>query len=214
MAQQTSETSRFERSGFAAAVTVGFGLFSILAMAPQSARALLIKDEGQPAAKAFSAVVPTLDPSRSQAELSLLNAAGVRTSSASAALTGGARPRSGSTGQPLLPGTLPSLLSSGPGAGPAGQSGSGASLGGPATGPLGNGASSPAGGEQSRGLTGTAPAAQGLPVPTAGAPANQAPVSAVPEPTTWAMMLLGFFAIGSAMRRREKPSQQSACSRA
>jgi len=28
------------------------------------------------------------------------------------------------------------------------------------------------------------------------------PVSAVPEPGTWAVLILGFFAIGWAMRRR------------
>lgn len=31
------------------------------------------------------------------------------------------------------------------------------------------------------------------------------PVGAVPEPSTWAMMLLGFGAIGASMRRKRKP---------
>ena len=35
--------------------------------------------------------------------------------------------------------------------------------------------------------------------------ATSSPVAAVPEPTTWAMMLLGFAAIGFAMRRRPRP---------
>jgi hypothetical protein len=37
-----------------------------------------------------------------------------------------------------------------------------------------------------------------------GFPSNSPPVSAVPEPSTWAMMLLGFGAIGYSMRKRPK----------
>lgn len=45
-----------------------------------------------------------------------------------------------------------------------------------------------------------------------GFPSAQAPVAAVPEPGTWAMMLLGFLLTGSAMRRsrRVKPLAQVA----
>jgi hypothetical protein len=32
------------------------------------------------------------------------------------------------------------------------------------------------------------------------------PVGGVPEPSTWAMMLLGFGAIGTSMRRKRKPN--------
>ena len=35
---------------------------------------------------------------------------------------------------------------------------------------------------------------------------NVSPVGAVPEPATWAMMLLGFGAVGFAMRRRQRPA--------
>ena len=211
MTKEAYHVSRLEQSGFAATVTIGSGLFFFMAMAPQSGRALFINDDGKLAAKAFIAVVPTLDQARSQAELSLLNAAGVRSSGAAAGLTNPARSRVGTAAPPLLRGTLPSLLASGPSAGSAGQSVDGASFGGPATGPLGSDSSSLAGGQQPSGLTGTGPAAPGLPVPTAGAPATpvtQDPVPAVPEPTTWLMMLFGFFAIGSALRRRTKPLQQ------
>jgi hypothetical protein len=38
-----------------------------------------------------------------------------------------------------------------------------------------------------------------------GFPSAQAPVGAVPEPSAWAMMLLGFGFVGSAMRRSKKP---------
>jgi hypothetical protein len=36
-------------------------------------------------------------------------------------------------------------------------------------------------------------------------------MAAVPEPETWAMMLLGFFGIGAAMRRAKpaRPTRQS-----
>lgn len=43
-----------------------------------------------------------------------------------------------------------------------------------------------------------------------GLSAIRSDVAAVPEPTTWAMMLLGFGAIGSAMRRRTR--KHSSCS--
>ena len=208
MEKQVYQLSRLEQSGFSAAVTIGCGLFFLMAVALQSGRALFIEDGGQPAAKAFSAVVPTLDAVRSQADLSLLNAAGVRSSSAAAGIASATRLRGSSTGRPLLPGTLPSLVPSDPAAEPAGQSGDGASFGGPATGPLGTGSSPPAGGLQPRGLTGTGPTARDLPVPNAGVLTIQDPVSAVPEPATWAMMLLGFFAIGAAMRRRTTSLQQ------
>ncbi len=39
--------------------------------------------------------------------------------------------------------------------------------------------------------------------------ANFAPAAAVPEPATWAMMLLGFGAIGGAMRRRRRSTAQA-----
>lgn len=209
MEKQVYQLSRLEQSGFSAAVTIGCGLFFLMAVALQSGRALLIEDGGQPTAKAFSAVVPTLDGIRSQADLSLLTAAGVGSSSAAASIVSATRSRGGSTGRPLLPGALPY----GPTAETAGRGGDGASFGGPATGPLGAGSSSPAGGLQSRGLTGTSPLARDLPVPNAGAPTIQGPVSAVPEPATWAMMLLGFFATGAAMRRQTASLQHGIRSR-
>lgn len=42
-------------------------------------------------------------------------------------------------------------------------------------------------------------------VGTNGISAEGHPVGSVPEPATWAMMLLGFGGIGAAMRRRRKP---------
>jgi hypothetical protein len=42
-------------------------------------------------------------------------------------------------------------------------------------------------------------------VGTSGISAEGHPVGSVPEPATWAMMLLGFGGIGAAMRRRRKP---------
>ena len=42
-------------------------------------------------------------------------------------------------------------------------------------------------------------------VGTSGISAEGHPVGGVPEPATWAMMLLGFGGIGAAMRRRRKP---------
>jgi hypothetical protein len=42
------------------------------------------------------------------------------------------------------------------------------------------------------------------------APADAAPVlAAVPEPATWAMMILGFFAIGVSIRARPSASRRS-----
>lgn len=204
--------SRFERSTFAAAVIFGFSLLLVVAIAPQNTRALFLKDEGQSAAKAFTAVVPALDAASSQAEFSLLKAAGrLRAGGSSPRLANAPGSSGGATNPPLLPDTLLSLLSSGPGS--PGSGGDGAGFSGPATGPFGKGLTSTSGGQQSNGPSGNGPVAPGLPGPTAGAPGTQVEVPAVPEPATWTMMLLGFFAIGTAMRRRNTPSRQGAHAR-
>ena len=203
---------RFERFTFATAVIFGFSLLLVVSVAPQNTRALFLKDEGKLSAKAFTAVVPALDAASSQAEFSLLNAASrLRTSRSSPRLTNAPGSSGGATNPSLLPDTVLSLLSSG--AGPAGSVGSGAPFGGPGAGPFGRGLTSTPGGQQSSGPSGNGPAAPGLPGPTAGAPGTQVEVPAVPEPTTWTMMLLGFFAIGTAMRRRNAPSPEGAPAR-
>jgi len=197
---------RFERSGFAsAAVGIGAVLF-LVGIAPRSERALFLKDDGRLPAKAFSAVVPPLDATRSQLERSLLNAIGSRSSRSGGAQTTPPNPQFVASNQALLPGTLPTLLSTGtaPGAAPPA-----ADVSSPGGAPL-----APTGGQptttSSTPTTGAPPTAPGLPPPTAGAPGtstptdDQPPVSAVPEPASWVMMLLGFLAIGSVVRRRPR----------
>ncbi|MDB5575129.1 MAG: hypothetical protein JWR80_305 [Bradyrhizobium sp.] len=189
---------RFERSGFASAAIGACAVLFLIGIAPRSERALFLKDDSRPPAKAFSAVVPPLDATRSQTERSLLNtASGSRSSRSGGSQTNPAAPQFVASNQPLLPGTLPTLLSTGgaPGAdAPAAD-----------TTPPSGAPPAPTGGQQPAATTpttGNPAAAPGLPAPTAGAPATDEPVTAVPEPATWAMMLLGFLAIGAMTRRR------------
>jgi hypothetical protein len=193
---------RFERSGFtSAAIGIGAVLF-LIGIAPRSERALFLKDDGRLPAKAFSAVVPPLDATRSQLERSLLNAVGSRSSRSGVGQTSpGTPPQFVASNQGLLPGTLPTLLSTGnaPGAAPDPSQ--------PGTPPAPTGGQAPA---TTSTTPGTPPGAPGLPAPTAGAPAEEEPVSAVPEPASWAMMLFGFLAIGTVVRRRPRKSLQIA----
>lgn len=52
---------------------------------------------------------------------------------------------------------------------------------------------------------GGAPAAVPMPPPVPTPPPSPPPVPVVPEPSTWLMMLIGFFGLGAAMRRRQRP---------
>lgn len=206
METSTATFPRFERSGFATiAVVLGAGLF-VIGIAPRSERALFLKDDARLPAKAFSAVVPPLDATRSQLERSLLNNVGSRSSRSGQSQTTPAPPQFVASNQGLLPGTLPTLLSTGTAPGAAPPATDGTPPAGDSTLPSGT-PSAPTGSQPpvTTPATGSPPATPGLPVPTAGAPADDVPVSAVPEPSTWAMMLLGFLAIGSVARRR-KPS--------
>ena len=47
--------------------------------------------------------------------------------------------------------------------------------------------------------------------PSAGAPPGDPGIPAVPEPATWAMLIIGFFAIGSVLRRRARDKADAAC---
>ena len=44
----------------------------------------------------------------------------------------------------------------------------------------------------------------------AGITINNAPIGSVPEPGTWALMILGFGAVGQALRSRRRDAQRSA----
>jgi hypothetical protein len=222
--EQTAHTlTRFERSGIASAVVACSGLLLLIGVAPRSERALFLKDDSGVPAKAFSAVVPPLDATRSQLERSLLNAIGSRNSRSGEGQTSPARRQFLASNQSLLPGSLSGLLSTGPTAGAAPAPGEAA--------PPSGVPSAPTGGQSPTTTTPTTPttttpttttsppAAPGLPAPTGGAPSGGTsdpggsdpgtPVSAVPEPATWAMMLLGFLAIGFMTRRRQAPLRSS-----
>jgi hypothetical protein len=176
-----------------AAVAI-IGVLFLIGIAPRNERALFITDDSKVPAKAFSAVVPPLDATQSQVERSLLN--NTRVPGVSRSNRPGQAGRNTGTqvasNQSLLPGTLSSLL-------PGGAPGTGGAAPGEAIPPIGTppptGGQTPASTPPTTG--GNPPPAPGLPVPTAGAPA-----AALPEPATWAMMLIGFFAIGGLSRRR------------
>lgn len=211
---------RFERSGFAtAALATGVVLF-LVGVAPRSERALFLKDDARLPAKAFSAVVPPLDPTRAQLERSLLNAIASRSSRSGEGLTSPANRQFVASNQGLLPGTLPTLLSTGNAPGALPVAGDSTPPSGAPSAPTGGqpGGTSPTTPGTTPGTSpttpGTTPTAPGLPGPSAGAPGtgtptDQPPVSAVPEPASWAMMLLGFLAIGWAARRRPRKLLQA-----
>jgi hypothetical protein len=56
---------------------------------------------------------------------------------------------------------------------------------------------------------GTPPPSDGTPPPGGGTPPPP-PVSGVPEPATWAMSILGFYALGAAMRRNRRRAPANA----
>lgn len=102
--------------------------------------------------------------------------------------------------QSLNDGATPSAIAGTPGAGgiiPLGSGSSGGSS--PFTGSSGPGGSPGGGGSISTGTPDPTP----TPAPTPTPPQTpNPPVGVVPEPATWAMMILGFAFIGGAMRRR------------
>lgn len=196
---------RFDRAGFATLASATSALLLLVAVAPRNERALFLRDGRQPAAKAFLAVVPPLDPVRAQVERRLFDAISWRSGRAASGRPNAQGQQFGPTNQSLPPEALPGLLSSGtgPGAGPASQGGT--SISAPAT------ALTLAGGDQPPGATGgigAGPGAPGLPNPIAGGVTVPVVVAAVPEPSTWATMLLGFFVIGVAARRRSPTIRQ------
>ena len=203
---------RFETSGFALlAIATGAALF-LAGVAPRTERALFFQQGDRVSAKAFSAVVPPLDPGRSRIERALLtNGFGPRSSRSGEGLTNRGPTQflasngpstTGTLAQPFLPAGLGQSEDVGPGNGllpaPAGTQGA-------APGDI-----SPSGTVPSAPSTTTGTPA--LPGPSAGAPAT-VPVAAVPEPASWMMMLIGFLAIGGAVRRRPSAlSARKACS--
>lgn len=46
---------------------------------------------------------------------------------------------------------------------------------------------------------------------SAGAPPGDPGIPAVPEPATWAMLIIGFFAVGAVLRRRARDKADAAC---
>lgn len=196
---------RFERSGFALMAMVTGAVLFLAGVAPRTERALFFQQGDRGSAKAFSAVVPPLDLSRSQVERSLLsNGFGSRSSRSGEGLTNRGPTRvlasnglsnPGVLGQPFLPA----------GSGQPEGVGPGNDLLPPAPGTQGStpGDTGPSGTVPS--VPSTTPGTPALPGPIPGAPATP-PVAAVPEPASWIMMLFGFLIIGGAVRRRPTTS--------
>lgn len=197
---------RFERSGFASAAVATCVILFLVGIAPRNERALFLKDDSQLPAKALTAVVAPLDAVRSQVEKSLLRGAGALTGSRSSrsgdSSTNAGRPRFVASNTPVIPGAISSLLSNAgtPGAGPGATAADTPPPSG--TTPAPTGGQAPTSTPQTTPGTPTSP--PGLPAPAAGV------IAAIPEPSTWAMMLLGFFAVGGVIRRRAPVARQLA----
>ncbi len=109
--------------------------------------------------------------------------------------TAGVAPGSLSAGQaPVQIASLEPSTFAPSGLGPAGRSATGAPLAGAGPATFGPGA------------TAAGPAAPGNPTTPGdgGTTTPVTPVGAVPEPATWAMMVLGFFGMGALLRRRNR----------
>lgn len=192
------------------------GIFLVAGSGPRHTRALFLTDGAPLAAKAFVATVPSLNSQRSdRGQDAVGSLAGARQANAVGSLADarqanalGTRTGAPGTARPGVPDLIPLAV------GPTSDSFIGAP--GTAIAALSTG---PGGGAPS--IAPTSPGSSFVsppPSPLAGAPSPTAtpvnpteptqptqpvdPVSAVPEPNTWAMMILGFFAIGMAVRSR------------
>ena len=167
----------------------------LIGIAPRNERALFLRDAlGD--AKAFAAVVPPLDAARAQLERRALDDIALRSARSEAGQLNRANRRSASSGTELLPGTVPALLSNAPRAAATGGIGDPAAPGVSNAPPPGVIAPPPTGGETPGGGGGGV-APPGVAPPAPGGPGS----NVLPEPGTWAMMLLGFLAIGGMLRR-------------
>ena len=226
MAEQTSDFKRGENKARAATVGVLGVTFLIAAMAPQNTRAVFVTDGGLP--KAFTATLASNGPGES------VSYPGRNASY----LSGMADPRAPGAGRRLRrsdvpppgfangPRAVPPVGGAGPGASapdgltqpilPPDQlasvaTGSNAPLGAgqpfaptisqPTAGAPGLTASTPGGGSPGSGTPGAGNPGTGTDTPT--------PVSPVPEPSTWVMLLSGFLLVGGALRMR-RPSRHVA----
>jgi hypothetical protein len=185
-------------------------IFLFAGTASRNSRALFLTDGAPIAAKAFVATVPSLttpQPGRGQTgidSLALLrptNAVGARRGPPGATAPGVpdlTSPTVGPTSDSFLgmPGATSSVLSTGI-AGPPPS----LALTPPGSSFVSRPASPIAGGPGA-----TAPPANPPVTVDPNPPVTVDPVSAVPEPNTWAMMILGFFAIGAAVRSRAAKS--------
>ncbi|WP_156363692.1 PEPxxWA-CTERM sorting domain-containing protein [Sphingomonas sp. Leaf357] len=195
MENPARSNSRAERYSFtSAAVSVG-AVVLLIGIAPRNERALFLRD-AQGDARAFAAVVPPLDAARAQLERGALDDIALRSARSEAAQRERAARGFASSGTQLMPGTVPALLSNAP----RGSATDG--IADPAAPGVANAADpgvvapAPTGGEApGGGGGGVAPPGVTTP-PPGGTGAN-----VLPEPGTWAMMLLGFLAIGGVLRR-------------
>ena len=187
---------RAERYSFTSAALAIGAVVVLIGIAPRNERALFLRDTlGQ--AKAFAAVVPPLDAVRAQLERGALDDLALRSARPDAAVLNRGSRRGTPSGTDLMPGTIPALLSNGPGGT---QSGDGIGGTGNPT-PTNNAAPNvitpaPTGGAAPAGGGGGVGPATIPPAPP-GAPG----LNVLPEPATWAMMLIGFMAIGGMIRR-------------
>lgn len=217
MAEQVSDFKRGENKARTITVGVLSATFLIAAMAPQNTRAVFITDGGLP--KAFTATLASngAGPGRNASYLSGLAdprtpGRGLRRADVPpAAFVLGARPVTpvgaapgASAPDAVAPAPLPPVQLASVGTGGNQPNGGGQPFA-PAIQQPGAGSSGFAGTTPGGGTPGTpGSGTPGSGTPGTGnpgtVPATPTPVSAVPEPSTWAMLLSGFLVVGSALR--------------
>lgn len=216
MATKTFDFKRSENKARSLIVGALGATLLLAALAPQNTRAVFITDGGLPGAKAFTA---TVGPNRTAQRLGnfLSGAADPRgplgTRSRGIPGAGGFIPAAPSAIAPGTSGAIPPVdvaenTVAQPPLTPAVQSGpvSGTTGG---VQPFAPGMAQPVAGAPGFGVVtpGTPGGNPGTPT-TPGTP--ETPVSAVPEPTTWTMLLGGFLLIGCALRMRRRDRPQAA----
>lgn len=196
MQNSAQPNSRAERYSFtSAALSVG-AVVMLIGIAPRNERALFLRD-AQGDAKAFAAVVPPLDAARAQLERGALDDIALRSARSEAAQRNRANRSFASSGTELMPGTVPALLSNAPRGSATDGLGNAAAPGVANAADPGVVAPPPTGGQAPGGGGGGGVAPPGVTTPP---PGGTGP-NVLPEPGTWAMMLLGFLAIGGILRR-------------